>query len=82
MIPVTMVDATGVQTGGEVLKLLRERGVLLATAGRQGEWERWAAKRHIELDNDGRRAFPSLHTAVDEYVAATATAEHETAEVA
>ena len=82
MIPVTMIDATGVQTSGEVLKLLRERGVVLATAGRQGEWERWAAKRHIELDSKGHRAFPSLHNAVEGYVAASASAEHETAEVA
>jgi high affinity sulfate transporter 1 len=37
-LPITLVDATGVYTAEEVEDTLRERGVVLAGAGRQTEW--------------------------------------------
>ena len=45
MLPITLVDATGLYTAEEVADTLRERGVVLAAAGRQTEWRLWAESR-------------------------------------
>ena len=45
MLPITLVDATGLYTAEEVADVLRERGVVLAAAGRQTEWRLWAESR-------------------------------------
>ena len=45
MLPITLVDATGLYTAEEVADTLRERGVVLAAAGRQTEWHLWAESR-------------------------------------
>jgi high affinity sulfate transporter 1 len=81
MIPVTLIDATGVEVGGELMKLLRARGIQFVTAGRQGEWERWAVRRHFDLADIDRLAFSSLHAAVDAFLDVSVPAEHP-AEVA
>lgn len=48
MLPITLVDTTGLYTAEEVADTLRERGVVLAAAGRQTEWRLWA-------ESQGRR---------------------------
>ena len=45
MLPITLVDATGLYTVEEIADTLRERGVVLAAAGRQTEWRLWAESR-------------------------------------
>jgi high affinity sulfate transporter 1 len=45
LIPVTLVDATGISTAREVFQTLRARGVAVATAGRQTEWANWWRQR-------------------------------------
>lgn len=45
MLPITLVDATGLYTLEEIADTLRERGVVLVAAGRQTEWRLWAESR-------------------------------------
>ena len=45
MLPVTMVDATGVAVAEEVIDVLDARGITFVAAGRQTEWQRWTAER-------------------------------------
>lgn len=45
MVPITLVDATGLYTAQELADLLEERGVHLAAAGRKKEWDVWAESR-------------------------------------
>jgi len=45
MLPITMVDATGLYAAEEVADTWQERGVVLAAAGRQTEWRIWAESR-------------------------------------
>ena len=60
MIPVTMVDATGIYTFEEILHTLAARGVVLGTAGRQTEWREWAEKRQFKPGSSGARIFSTL----------------------
>ncbi|HKF59701.1 MAG TPA: SulP family inorganic anion transporter, partial [Blastocatellia bacterium] len=48
MLPITLIDATGLYTAEELADTLRERGVVLAAAGRQTEWRLWAESRDRE----------------------------------
>jgi MFS superfamily sulfate permease-like transporter len=69
MIPITMIDATGLFTAEEVADTLHERGVVLAAAGRKTEWHLWAESRKRALQerkipiyatlSDGIEAFQS-----------------------
>lgn len=70
MLPVTMVDATGLLTAVELVGALRARGVTLALAGRVTQWQNWARSRGFSVDGAGVRAFPSLEEAVRAYHAA------------
>jgi hypothetical protein len=45
MLPITLVDASGLYTTEEVADAMRERGVVLAAAARQTEWRLWAESR-------------------------------------
>lgn len=47
MIPVTMIDATGLYTAKELADTLNQNGVVLAGAGRQSEWRLWAESRRV-----------------------------------
>jgi MFS superfamily sulfate permease-like transporter len=67
MIPVTMVDATGLYAADEVIRSLEARGVLLVAAGRQNEWMNWAEKHQIGSNFPKIRFFPALSAAVDAY---------------
>lgn len=65
LIPVTLVDATGVATAREVFQTLRARGVVVATAGRQTEWADWWRQRG--MTTMGLRTFATVRQAVHAY---------------
>ncbi len=64
MIPVTMMDITGIQAAGNVVEMLRARGVVFVAAGGQTEWRIWAESRGLKA---GIRSFPTLRAALKEY---------------
>jgi high affinity sulfate transporter 1 len=64
MLPITMVDATGLYTAEEIADRLQERGVVLAGAGRQTEWRHWAEARHREPAERKIRIYPTIKEAI------------------
>jgi hypothetical protein len=64
MIPITMIDITGLQTVREVIDDLRTRGIEFIAAGRAMEWKLWAESRRLE---SGWRSFPTLRAAIKAY---------------
>jgi MFS superfamily sulfate permease-like transporter len=64
MIPVTMVDITGLQAAADVIATLRARGIAFIAAGRETEWRWWAERRGVQ---SGYRSFPTLRAAVKAY---------------
>jgi len=64
MLPITMVDATGIYVAREVTEILAGRGVVVAVAGRQTEWSQWARRRGFPGQIRGTRSFPTLRQAV------------------
>jgi high affinity sulfate transporter 1 len=64
MIPITMIDITGLQALREVIETLRERGVAFIAAGRETEWRHWAERRRLKAEY---RSFPTLRAAVKAY---------------
>jgi len=69
MIPITVIDTTGLQTVRDVIDTLGSRGVTFIAAGRETEWKHWAESRGLKL---GHRMFPTLDAAIDAF-------EHESA---
>ena len=67
MIPVTMIDATGIYTVDEIVSALKARGVSLVAAGRKYEWQQWSEKHKFKLETSGARIFPTLRAAVKAY---------------
>jgi MFS superfamily sulfate permease-like transporter len=67
MIPITMIDATGLYAAAEIITILAERGIVFVTAGRQTEWEIRAARNHQLLGISRIRRFPTLRSAVKAY---------------
>ncbi len=64
MVPVTLVDATGIYVFEEILHTFAERGIVLGAAGRQTEWRRWAESRRFQLAASGGRVFSTLLDAI------------------
>ena len=64
MIPITMIDATGLETAQELADELRSRGITLAAAGRKAEWNQWADSRHFGEDTRAVKAYPTLKSAI------------------
>ena len=64
MLPVTMIDATGIYTAQEVVLELARRGVSLAAAGRQTEWRVWAESRKFSAN---LRLYPTLRAALKSF---------------
>jgi MFS superfamily sulfate permease-like transporter len=64
MIPITMMDITGIQALADVVDMLRARGVVFVAAGRETEWRIWADSRGLKA---GFRSFPTLRAALKEY---------------
>ena len=64
MLPITMVDATGLYTADEMADLLRERGIVLVAAGRQTEWGLWAASHGRASQERKIQIYPTLNAAI------------------
>jgi hypothetical protein len=67
MLPITLVDTTGLYTVDEVADTLRERGVVLVAAGRQTEWRLWAESRHRGPKERKIAIYPTLREVVRAY---------------
>ncbi len=63
-LPVTGLDATGLFALHEVEEALRERGIVLSSAGRAKELTECARRRALE---SRIRIFPTLRAAVREF---------------
>ena len=77
MLPITLIDATGLYTVDEVADTLRERGVLLAAAGRQTEWRLWAESRHRAPEDRKIPIYPTLREGIRAYQSAQAVPANE-----
>lgn len=75
LLPVAIIDATGLYTVDDIADTLRERGVVLAAAGRQTEWRVWAESRNRGAEQRKVAIYPTLQEAVQEYRAKHALAE-------
>jgi high affinity sulfate transporter 1 len=64
MIPITMIDITGLHAVRDVIEALGSRGVAFITAGRETEWNQWAELRGLKF---AHRSFPTLEAAVQAY---------------
>jgi len=67
MLPITLVDATGLYTVEEIADTLRERGVLLAAAGRQTEWRLWAESRQRAPQDRKIPIYPTFREVIRAY---------------
>lgn len=67
MLPITLVDSTGLYTAEEVADVLRERGVLLAAAGRQTEWRLWAESRKRPSSDRKIRFYATFREVIRAY---------------
>ncbi len=67
MLPVNMVDTTGIYAIREVFDRLRARGVVVGLAARDSEWTDWARERGFADAMDKYRVFNSLEQAVAAY---------------
>lgn len=67
MLPITLVDATGLYTAEEIADTLQERGVVLAAAGRQTEWRLWAESQGRKPNDRKILFFPALLEVVKAY---------------
>lgn len=66
MLPVTMIDATGIYTVDELIATLQDRGISLVAAGRKREWQLWSEKHRFKLESEAR-IFDTLGDAVEAY---------------
>ena len=64
MLPITMIDTTGLYTADEVADALLERGVVLAAAGRQTEWRLWAESRQRAPTERKIHMYPTMYEAI------------------
>jgi high affinity sulfate transporter 1 len=64
MLPITMIDTTGLYTAEEVADTLLERGVVLAAAGRQTEWRLWAESRQRAPSERKIHMYPTMYEAI------------------
>lgn len=64
MIPITMIDATGLFTAEELAGMLLEKGVVLVGAGRRTEWHLWAKSRPRVFGGREIPIYPTFHEAI------------------
>jgi high affinity sulfate transporter 1 len=67
MVPVNMIDATGLFAIEEVIAALGARGIRCVAAGRQTEWQLWISRRKLEMNALKTTAFPTLRQAVQAF---------------
>lgn len=64
MVPINVIDLSGILEFSSLFEQLQERGITLATAGREAEWKSWAQRHRVSLQPP---AFPTLDAAVSAY---------------
>ena len=64
MLPITMIDATGLQVVQEIAEELDCHGASLVAAGRQTEWRLWAETRRFEVPFHKTKTYPTLRAAI------------------
>ena len=67
MIPITMIDATGLFAIDELMTTLSARGIRCAAAGRQREWLRWTKDRRLDMNVLRATVFPTLRQALQAF---------------
>ena len=67
MLPITMIDATGLYTVEELFESLKQRGIVLAASGRQTEWLLWAQARRRNLQDRKIQLYPTFREAIRTY---------------
>jgi MFS superfamily sulfate permease-like transporter len=67
LIPITMIDATGLYTAEEIAETLHDLGVVLAGAGRQTEWNLWAESRKRPTKERKIPIYPTLSDGIEAY---------------
>jgi MFS superfamily sulfate permease-like transporter len=83
LLPVSMIDATGLFALRDEFDSLRARGIVVAAAGRDAEWADRAARRDLSGVLTGIRFFPTLRQAEVTYraerdvVTETGPADHD-----
>ena len=63
LLPVSLIDATGLFAIRDAFDTLRARGIVVAAAGRDTEWADRAARRDLSGVLTGIRFFPTLRLA-------------------
>jgi high affinity sulfate transporter 1 len=64
LLPITMVDVTGLYTAEEIADTLQQRGITLAAAGRQTEWQLWADARDRAPTERKIPIYPTMKAAI------------------
>jgi len=77
MLPVTMIDATGLYTTQEVAEELGRRGISLSGAGRDTEWKKWAESRGLSQGYSNTRMYPTIKAAIKACTGKDAVADHD-----
>jgi len=67
MLPVTLIDATGIYAVDELIGILHDRSISLVAAGRKQEWKAWSESHNFKLESSGARIFHTLTDAVKAY---------------
>jgi high affinity sulfate transporter 1 len=64
MLPITMVDATGLHAVRELCAALEARGVTIVFAGREAESRQWLELRNLPRLTSRTKSFPTLRQAL------------------
>jgi hypothetical protein len=67
MLPITMIDATGLYSAQEVADTLKEKGAVLAGVGRQTEWRVWAESDHRDPHDRKIQIYRTFREAIRIY---------------
>jgi high affinity sulfate transporter 1 len=67
MLPITMIDTTGLETIQELADELGIRGIVLVAAGRRTEWRLWAKARGFESEVRNIKIYSTLESAIGGY---------------
>jgi high affinity sulfate transporter 1 len=77
LLPITMVDATGLYTAVEVADTLSAQGVVLAAAGRQTEWRLWSESQQRAPEERKIPIYPTMNEAIRVFLRAQGVAAGE-----
>ncbi len=71
MLPVSLVDTTGLYVLRDTFELLLARGIVVGVARRDAEWMHWATERGFADGLAGLRQFPTLRQAAQAFAQET-----------